>query len=58
MISPAYAWNPMTREEVDAKAYDLMAAVLGKRRARAICDTVWSLEAMKDLRGLGEMLRA
>ena len=31
------AQNPMTRAEVQEKCYHLMAPVLGKRRARAVC---------------------
>lgn len=48
----------MTREEVDDKCYALMAPVLGIRRSRALCDTVWALEEMKDVRELARMLRA
>src|SRR6185436_19633332 len=35
------AENPMTRTEVYDKSYDLMAPVLGKARARRLCDEVW-----------------
>ena len=38
------AENPMTRAEVDAKSYDLLAPVLGAARARRLCDAVWSLD--------------
>ena len=34
------AANPMTRTEVEEKCYDLMAPVLGKKRARSLVDTV------------------
>jgi 2-methylcitrate dehydratase PrpD len=44
--------NPMTREEVDEKAYHLIALVLGNRRARALCDATWSLESVRDVREL------
>jgi 2-methylcitrate dehydratase PrpD len=37
------AQNPMTRAEVDEKAYHLMAPILGKPRARRLCDAVWTL---------------
>jgi len=50
--------NPMTRGEVDAKAYDLMAPVIGKKRARRLCDAVWSLEQLRDVRALRPLLRA
>ena len=51
------AENPMTREEVDAKSYDLMAPVLGRDRARKLCDTVWNLDRLKDVRKLRPLLK-
>jgi 2-methylcitrate dehydratase PrpD len=51
------AENPMTRAEVDEKSYDLMAPVLGKARARKLCDTIWKLEKVRDTRGLRPLLR-
>ena len=52
------AQNPMTHDEVDEKCYHLMAPVLGKKRARTVCDTVWSLEKIKDARKLRPLLQA
>jgi 2-methylcitrate dehydratase PrpD len=52
------AENPMTRPEVDEKSYDLMAPVIGKTRARKLCDAVWKLQKIRDLRGLRPLLRA
>jgi len=52
------AENPMTRGEVDEKSYDLMAPVIGRARARNLCDAVWKLEKVRDARGLRPMLRA
>ena len=52
------AENPMTRAEVDAKSYDLMAPVIGKKRARRLCDVIWSLEKLDDVCGLRPLLRA
>jgi 2-methylcitrate dehydratase PrpD len=51
------AENPMTRAEVDEKSYDLMARVIGKTRARKLCDTVWKLEKFRNIRGLRPLLR-
>ena len=48
--------NPMTRAEVDEKCYHLLAPVIGKRRARSLCDAVWSLERVKDLWELRPLL--
>jgi 2-methylcitrate dehydratase PrpD len=52
------AENPMTRAELDEKSYDLMAPVLSKARARKLCDAIWRLEKISDLRGLRPLLRA
>src|SRR5262247_1120396 len=52
------AENPMTRAEVDEKSYELMAPVLGKSRARKLCDAIWKLEKVRDLRLLRPLLRA
>ena len=50
--------NPMTRTEVDDKCYDLMAPVLGVRRARRLCDAIWSVEDVKDMKELRPLLTA
>ena len=52
------AQNPMTRAEVDEKCYDLMAPVLGKRCARSLCDAVWNIENIKDVRKLRPLLQS
>ena len=49
--------NPMTRAEVDEKAYHLMAPILGKARARKLCDAVWALERVSSMRNLRPLLR-
>jgi 2-methylcitrate dehydratase PrpD len=48
--------NPMPRAEVDVKSYDLLAPVLGKARARRLCDTVWNLDKLPDVRKLRPLL--
>jgi 2-methylcitrate dehydratase PrpD len=50
--------NPMTRAEVDEKCFHLMAPILGKKRARLLCDTVWTLEDVSSMRSLRPLLRA
>jgi 2-methylcitrate dehydratase PrpD len=50
------AENPIMRAEVDAKSYDLIAPVIGTRRARKLCDAVWDLEALGDVRKLRPLL--
>jgi len=52
------AQNPMTRAEVDEKSYHLVAPVLGRKKARALCDAVWNLEKLRDVRKLRPLLRA
>ena len=52
------AQNPMARAELDEKAFHLMAPILGKKRARSLCDAVWNLERLADVRKLRPLLRA
>jgi 2-methylcitrate dehydratase PrpD len=52
------AENPMTRAEVDEKCYDLIAAVIGGARARKLCDQIWDLDKLADVRTLRPLLRA
>ena len=49
--------NPMTRAEVDEKSYDLLAPVIGRARARKLCDVVWNLDKIDDVRSLRPLLR-
>jgi 2-methylcitrate dehydratase PrpD len=51
------AENPMPRAEVDAKAYDLAAPVLGERRARRLCEAILDVEAIGDVRELRPLLK-
>jgi hypothetical protein len=48
----------MTRAEVNEKSYDLMAPVLGKVRARKLCDALLTLEKVRDLGVLRPLWRA
>jgi 2-methylcitrate dehydratase PrpD len=50
------AANPMNREEVDEKCLPLLASVFGKPRARRLIDTVWRIEAVRDVRTLRPLL--
>ena len=50
--------SPMSRAEVDDKSYDLLAPVLGKSRARKLCDAVWNIEKIADARKLRPLLQA
>ena len=51
------AENPMTRDEVDAKAYDLIAPVHGKARARRLCDAIWNVEQLANVAKLRALLK-
>ncbi len=48
--------NPMTDEEVEWKARDLMTEVLGEKQAEEVIATVMDLEALTDTRELTRML--
>jgi 2-methylcitrate dehydratase PrpD len=50
--------NPMNRQEVDEKCFHLMAPILGKARARKLCDAVWKLEKVANVRSLRPLLTA
>jgi len=52
------ATNPMPREEIAAKSEDLLLPVLGPRRTRALIDTIWHIERVKDVRALRRLLQA
>ena len=49
--------NPMNRAEVDEKCYHLVLPALGPRRARALCDAVWNLEGVSDMRRMRTLLQ-
>jgi 2-methylcitrate dehydratase PrpD len=51
------ARNPMTRDEVVAKARDLMEPVLGSRKASRAIDTLLGLETLRELRALRPLLQ-
>jgi 2-methylcitrate dehydratase PrpD len=49
--------NPMTREEVVAKARDLMTPVLGAAKSASLIEKVLSIETMKNVRELRPLLQ-
>ncbi len=51
------AENPMTRDEVTAKARDLIAPVLGATQAANLIQKIFDLETVKDIRDLRPLLR-
>jgi 2-methylcitrate dehydratase PrpD len=50
--------NPMTREEEEMKALDLLIPVIGTRRATKLIETVWKLEQTRDVRRIRRLYRA
>jgi 2-methylcitrate dehydratase PrpD len=51
------AENPMTREEVVAKARELITPVLGSENCSTLIDKVFALESVKDIRELRPALQ-
>jgi len=49
--------NPMTNDEVLAKYLTMAAAACGQARARAIADLVLRVDALDDVRLLGDAIR-
>lgn len=52
------AENPMTHDEVAAKAADLMKPRLGGGRTARLIDGIWNLEKVKDVRDLRPLLQS
>jgi hypothetical protein len=49
--------NPMPREEVVAKARDLITPVLGPAACTSLIDKVFDVESLKDIRELRPLLQ-
>jgi 2-methylcitrate dehydratase PrpD len=56
--APGRADNPMSRDEVVAKANDLMAPILGREKCAALINNVFALEKVKDIRELRPLLQS
>jgi 2-methylcitrate dehydratase PrpD len=50
--------NPMTQDEVQDKALGLLAPVLGESQAQLLCEAVWKLEQLPQVRKLGMLLQS
>ena len=50
--------NPMTQQEIEAKALDLVTPILGTQRARALVAMVMTIETLGSVRDLAPLLRA
>jgi len=51
------AENPMTRDEVVAKARDLITPILGASASSALIEKVLAIESLKDIRDLRPLLQ-
>ena len=50
------AYNPMTQQEVEAKAMELMTPVLGSAQARIVCEKVAALDRAAEIGSLAQAL--
>src|SRR5262249_10471040 len=50
--------NPMTQEEVERKAIDLIVPVIGRERAKELVATIARLEVLPSVRALRPLLQA
>ena len=48
--------NPMSDDEIETKAFDLMAPVLGERKSRRLIEAVWTIDRLKTLDPLRPLL--
>ncbi len=49
--------NPVTREDEEEKALDLMAPVLGRKGARGLIDAIWGIDRLQDVCALRRLYR-
>ena len=47
--------NPLTREEEEEKALDLIVPILGERTSRLLLDKLWNFEAVRNVRTLRKL---
>jgi 2-methylcitrate dehydratase PrpD len=50
--------DPLTREEEEEKALDLIAPVLGKARTKALLAALWNVDGLKSVRPLRKLASA
>ena len=50
--------SPLTRQDEHEKALDLIAPVLGKRRAQELLAALWDFDCVKDVRSLRKLVSA
>jgi 2-methylcitrate dehydratase PrpD len=50
--------NPMPREEVEEKAFNLLRPIIKRKRAKELIETIWKLEEVEDVKALRKLTRA
>jgi 2-methylcitrate dehydratase PrpD len=50
--------NPMPRDEVEEKCFNLLRPVIKKKRAQHLIKAIWSIEQMEDVKALRPLTRA
>ena len=50
--------NPMTTEEIEAKAIDLVAPITGEAKAKGLVEAIAGLESLRSVRELRPLLQA
>ncbi len=58
MAAKGSGGNPLSRQEEEEKALDLMAPILGKKRSQTLISTLFNLEKIKDARALRRLYAA
>ncbi|HKA40918.1 MAG TPA: MmgE/PrpD family protein [Burkholderiales bacterium] len=56
MAAKGTSEDPLTPEEEEEKALDLIVPVLGRRRAQALMAALWNFERIKDVRSLRRLI--
>ena len=55
MAAKGTAENPLTRQELEEKAYALMAPTLGRQRSRTLMTALYNIEHVQDMRTLRKL---
>jgi 2-methylcitrate dehydratase PrpD len=58
MAAKGTSEDPLTREDEQEKALDLIVPVLGRRRAEALTRALWDFDRIKDVRSLRKLVGA
>jgi 2-methylcitrate dehydratase PrpD len=56
--APGNMGNPLTRKQVEEKALDLMAPVLGRKRSETLMNALFDIDKLKDVCALRRLYAA